>query len=303
MPSKSRHSGHAYGLVWCSDLPLVQFATVDDAPAADVLIRRSATLASRDHVARVRAGHVFVNGTRFPWRDQGTFDMIDGNRVDYLPGPAWSGALPHAFYGTVVAHLLAWRGLIPMHACAVAIDGRAVLIAGAAGAGKSSLTAGLIAAGARLLSDDLSAIRFDAVDAPDPVILPGRTTIRLDPLVAAWTDGEVLDLPSRETRGKKVLRLRARFDAGAYPLAGVIAIGLPPGTLAPVARAQFLARHLFRPAWLAAMPNHVERQRALLKLADLLPVVGFPGVAGGGRAEHEQRARGALELGRGFTLS
>lgn len=303
MPPESRSYGHAYGLLWCSDLPLIQFASADEAPTADVLIRRGATLAPREHVARVRAGDLFTDGTRFPWRDQGTFDMVEGNRVDYLPGPAWNGALPHAFYGTVVAHLLAWRGLIPMHACAVAIDGRAVLIAGTAGAGKSSLTAGLIAAGARLLSDDLSVIRFDAVGAPNPVILPGRTTIRLDPVVAAWTDGEVLDLPFRETRGKQVLRLRARFDAGAYPLAGVIALGVPSGVLAPVTRAQFLARHLFRPAWLAAMPNHPERQRALLKLADLLPVVGFPGVAGGGHAQHEQRARDALALGRGFTRS
>lgn len=303
MPAESRFCGHAYGLVWRSDLPLVQFANGDDAQTADVLIRRSTALALRDHVAQVRAGAVFTDGTRFPWRDQAIFDMADGNRVDYLPGPTWTGALPHAFYGTVVAHLLAWRGLIPMHACAVAIDGRAVLIAGAAGAGKSSLTAGLIAAGARLLSDDLSAIRCDSVDAPNPAILPGRTTIRLDPVVAAWTDGEVLDLPSWETRGKQVLRLRARFDAGAYPLAGVIALGLPPGTLEPVARAQFLARHLFRPAWLAALPNHPERQRALLKLADFLPVVGFPGVAGGGRAEHEQRAQDALTLGSSFTPS
>lgn len=302
MPSESRYCGHAYGLVWCSDLPLVQFANADDVQTADVLIGRSAALAKREHVAPVRAGALFTDGTRFPWRDQGIFDMVDGNRVDYLPGPAWTGALPHAFYGTVVAHLLAWRGLIPMHACAVAIDGRAVLIAGAAGAGKSSLTAGLIAAGARLLSDDLSAIQFD-VDAPNPVILPGRTTIRLDPVVAAWTDGEVLDLPSRETRGKHVLRHRTRFDAGTYPLAGVIGLGLPPGTLAPVARAQFLARHLFRPAWLAAMPNHPERQRALLNLAKFLPVVGFPGVAGDGRAEHEQRARDVLALVRGFTPS
>lgn len=300
MPSESHYRSYAYGLVWDSDVPLLQFDQSDASKRSDVRISRIAKLPPRALIAPVRAGAVFANGTRFPWRQQAVFDMIDGNRIDYLPGSGWDGALPHAFYGTVVAHLLAWRGVIPMHACAVAIDGRAVLIAGTAGAGKSSLTAGVIAAGAELLSDDLSALSFDPVNTPDPVILPGRTTIRLDPVVAAWSNGDRIDLPPEETRGKVVLRPAARSQA-ALRLVGVIALGLPPGTLPPVAGARFLARHLFRPVWLAALPNHLERQRALLNLAAFLPVIGFPAVAGGGREAHERRARDALALARGFT--
>jgi hypothetical protein len=298
--SESHYRSSAYGLVWDSDVPLLQFDQSDAAKPSDVRISRIAQLPPRALIAPVRVGAVFADGTRFPWRQQAVFDMIDGNRIDYLPGSAWDGALPHAFYGTVVAHLLAWRGVIPMHACAVAIDGRAVLIAGTAGAGKSSLTAGVIAAGAELLSDDLSALSFDPVNTPDPVILPGRTTIRLDPVVAAWSDGDRIDLPPEETRGKVVLRPAARSLA-ALPLAGVIALGLPPGTLSPVNGARFLARHLFRPVWLAALPNHLERQRALLNLAAFLPVIGFPAVAGGGREAHERRARDALALAQGVT--
>ncbi len=302
MPSEANCRGYAYGLVWDSDVPLAQFDQPDAAKPSDVRIRRIAQLPPRELIAPVRAGAVFADGTRFPWRQHAVFDMVDGNRVDYLPAAAWGGALPHAFYGTVVAHLLAWRGVIPMHACAVAIDGRAVLIAGTAGAGKSSLTAGVIAAGADLLSDDLSALSFDPVAAPDPVILPGRTTVRLDPVVAAWSDGDRIDLPPEDTRGKIVLRPPARSPAG-LPLAGVIALGMPPGALSPLNGARFLARHLFRPVWLAALPNHLERQRALLRLAAFLPVIGFPAVAGGGREAHERRAREVLALAQGFTLS
>lgn len=50
------------------------------------------------------------------------------------------------------------RGLEPFHASGVVIDGRARLLAGAPGAGKSSIAAALVRDGARLLGDDGIAI-------------------------------------------------------------------------------------------------------------------------------------------------
>jgi hypothetical protein len=50
------------------------------------------------------------------------------------------------------------RGLEVMHASGVVVDGRAVLLTGAAGAGKSSLAAALVRGGGRLLSDDAVAL-------------------------------------------------------------------------------------------------------------------------------------------------
>jgi hypothetical protein len=52
------------------------------------------------------------------------------------------------------------RGLEVLHASGVVVDGRAVLITGAAGAGKSSLAGALVRAGGRLLSDDAVALRL-----------------------------------------------------------------------------------------------------------------------------------------------
>lgn len=298
MSPEPRYAANAYGLNWTSAFPLDQFDATTQAGVADVDVQQIATLPPRTPIAPVRAGAVYADGTRFPWYRQATFDMRDGRQIDILPGPAWSGALPHAFYGTVVAHLLAWRGLIPMHGCAVAIDGRAVLILGDAGAGKSSLAAGLIAQGAALVSDDLSALAFDAVSGGGAAVLPGRTTIRLDPMVANWIEGERLDLPVRDTRGKMVLRPTTRSGGAPLPLAGVIALGLDPAATTPLTRAGWLARHLFRPVWMAALPNHAERQRMLLALAAILPVRGFPAVAGGGAVAHAERARAALTVAR-----
>lgn len=52
------------------------------------------------------------------------------------------------------------RGLEVMHASGVVLDGRAVLVMGPAGAGKSSLAAALVRAGGQLLSDDVVALQL-----------------------------------------------------------------------------------------------------------------------------------------------
>lgn len=288
------HLSTAFGLRWESDVPLDHFALADAAGAGpDVRVTRVAALAERASIAAVRRGHVYADGTRFPWEREAAFDSWNGNRVDYLPGPDWKGALPYAFYGTVAAHILAWRGLIPLHACAVEIDGRAVLIAGTAGAGKSSLMAGLLARGAALLSDDLTAIEIVGGIA---AALPGRTTIRLGDAVAAWTPGERFAEPSAETRGKHVIRPTVRTDAPRLPIAALLALDEAPGTLPPAARARAFALHLFRPAWLAALPGHRERQQALLALAAQVPVIGFPARESDGEAEHFRRADRVAKL-------
>ena len=57
--------------------------------------------------------------------------------------------------GSVLAFVLRLRGAVPLHASAVVIDERAVLFAGAAGAGKSSTAAAFALLGYPVLSDDI----------------------------------------------------------------------------------------------------------------------------------------------------
>lgn len=53
------------------------------------------------------------------------------------------------------------RGLEVFHASAIVLDDRAVLFAGPVGAGKSSLAAAFVRAGAQLLTDDAAALELD----------------------------------------------------------------------------------------------------------------------------------------------
>jgi serine kinase of HPr protein (carbohydrate metabolism regulator) len=67
-----------------------------------------------------------------------------------------------------------------LHASCVAIDGRAVLIEGRSGSGKSDLALRLIDRGARLVSDDYTVVvrERDRLLAQPPATIAGRIEVR-----------------------------------------------------------------------------------------------------------------------------
>lgn len=80
-----------------------------------------------------------------------------------------------------------------IHASSVAIGGRAVLIAGLSGSGKSDLALRLIDRGAQLVSDDYTIVRrsgSDLVAGPAPNIV-GKIEVRGLGIVEMSTAGEV----------------------------------------------------------------------------------------------------------------
>ena len=81
-----------------------------------------------------------------------------------------------------------------MHATSVAIDGRAVLICGASGAGKSDLALRLIDRGAMLISDDYTIVRSSGgqLEASAPATIAGMMEVR---------GVGVVDLPSIDGAG------------------------------------------------------------------------------------------------------
>ena len=71
-------------------------------------------------------------------------------------------------------------GRLLLHATAIAIDGRAVLLRGASGSGKSDLALRLIDAGARLVADDQCELcrRGDSVIVCAPPTIAGLIEVR-----------------------------------------------------------------------------------------------------------------------------
>ncbi len=97
------------------------------------------------------------------------------------------------FLGPVFAYWLEQRGLPAFHASAVVVDDRAVAFLAAAGSGKTSLAAAMLAAGHPLLTDDILAVeRTTGIF----VARPGYPRMRMWPDKAArfWGDVDGLEL-------------------------------------------------------------------------------------------------------------
>jgi hypothetical protein len=79
--------------------------------------------------------------------------------------------------GSAFGALLHQRGLLPLHANAIEIDGKAVAYMGEPGAGKSTLAAWFHDRGHRIIADDVCVVGFD--DAGKAVAKPGLPRLRL----------------------------------------------------------------------------------------------------------------------------
>ena len=125
---------------------------------------------------------------------------------------------------TPAAVSVAARGDLALHAAAVEIDGRAVLVSAPSGHGKTTTAAAFFAAGYRMLTDDFSCCRVEE----QPVLLPGPALLRVHHDVASRLGLEELGLRDVwRTRAENVKRhmvipSQARGDGGPIPVAGIV---------------------------------------------------------------------------------
>jgi hypothetical protein len=95
--------------------------------------------------------------------------------------------------GSALGILCHQRGLLPLHANAIVVDGGAVAFAGHSGAGKSTLAAHFQRAGYEVLCDDVCVLSFD--EAGRPFAWPGLPRLKLwgDAAAAFGHDPAALD--------------------------------------------------------------------------------------------------------------
>ncbi len=279
---------------WNADLPLVHFDEAETGGQAglEITVRQAAELPPRQAIARRQRGIICADGFRFAWEGEATFDFHAPNRIAYLPGPDWQGGLPDSFYSTVAALALCWNGMLPIHASAIDWHGQAYLLAGKAGAGKSTLTAELLAHGAALIGDDLTVLAPASGGGFD--VLRGRPAMRLHPATAAAVAATSRAAVPQDPRGKLLVRPSARSTASRLPLAGIILLGGLTGQLSPHQALRLLPPHRFRPRWSALIPGHGQRLAWLVELAGCVPVTGLSAVSGFDAAARSRRIENAI---------
>jgi hypothetical protein len=105
--------------------------------------------------------------------------LAEAGSVTFERGPRCDDVvLARCFTDRVLPAVLRQRGLLVLHANAVATDGGVIVIGGESGTGKSTTLAALLDRGCRMLSDDVTALRPGA--APGLVeVVPGAAQTHL----------------------------------------------------------------------------------------------------------------------------
>jgi hypothetical protein len=184
------------GLKLSSDFDLPALPAWDGPPhrPADLAFRRGTVpvrLEAADHIAptfQTRGGSEYL----LALPGTGRILIRNGNAVTVEPAPeAEVARLSAILTGPIQAVLWHQRGLLPLHASVIGIDGQAVALCGHSAAGKSTLAAVLAARGHAVIADDIGLI--DASADGRVSVLSGCARLRL------W--GDALDHLGITTRG------------------------------------------------------------------------------------------------------
>lgn len=148
----------------------------------------------------------------------GRYAMVGGRSVTVEPVPGASDRNVRLFLlGSAFAAILHQRGLLPLHANAVVVDGRAIAFLGHPGAGKSTLAAWFHDEGFRILADDVCVVTWSA--GGRPLAHPGIPRLRLRP-EAIEASGRVVDdyEPAFDDRDKFNIPTAASAAGDPVPL-------------------------------------------------------------------------------------
>jgi hypothetical protein len=138
-------------------------------------------------------------------------------------------ALQTYLLGQVLSFALLKKGIEPLHATTVVVDGHAIAFVGDSGAGKSTLAASFLAAGHSLLTDDLLVLMEDAAELQG---CPGMPRLKLFPEVAAALLPETAaGVAMNEWTRKRIVPLaRNQFRDSVAPLSAIFIIASSAGS-------------------------------------------------------------------------
>ncbi|HEX8571414.1 MAG TPA: hypothetical protein VF759_01540 [Allosphingosinicella sp.] len=268
-----------FGLDLRSEIDLAGLAPPCDSPAPDVEIRFGPVPAG-DSAPGYSA---IPEGTLLSVAKVGRYLISDGRRIVIDPAPGASERNLRLFLlGSAIGALLHQRGLLPLHANAIDLGGRAVAFSGHSGAGKSTIAAWFHDRGYPILADDVCVIGFD--EAGRALAYPGIPRLRLwrEALEASGRDAgaydrsfddiDKYDVPTRTDSSLRPLPLAAIYLLRKAEEAGAGAGDAAIDRLTGVDGVETLMSNTYRGAYLKTIGRTGEHLAACLRVARAVPV-------------------------------
>jgi hypothetical protein len=265
-----------FGLTLRSELPLDELPPAPAGATADIVIRYGETGAPAEGTRGYSASE---QGTLLRVPKVARYLIRDGREIVVEPAAGAPGHNVRLFLlGSALGALLHQRGLLPLHANAIEMDGSAIAFSGHSGAGKSTIAAWFHDRGHRILTDDVCVIGFDA--AGRALAYPGIPRLRL------WRE-------ALEATGRDAAEYRRSFDSmdkydvpserhalEPLPLAAIYllrqaeadAAGPSIDRLQGVDAVETIVTNTYRGAYLRTIGRTGEHLAACLRVARQVPV-------------------------------
>ena len=271
------HDYQVFGLRVRSELALPELFASETADEPDVTIRAGAVSLPD---AREPGLHVQNGALVLVVPEVARFRIEQGAAITVEPDRNVPDRNVRVYLlGSALGAILHQRGLLPLHANAVEIDGNAVAFMAPSGGGKSTLAAWFHDHGYRVIADDVCVVGFDADGIP--YAAPGLPRLRL------WA--EALELMGREVSTYRRSYVGPdqvdKFDvpidrAGAAQshvrLAALYVLdrGEAPGIdrLKGVEAADAVFANTYRGAYLSATNGHKRHWESAVRLVQSTPV-------------------------------
>jgi hypothetical protein len=266
-----------FGLRVRSEIPLPELfeAAAGD---ADVTVRRGSTCVTGEYDSGL---HPVEGGLLFVEPEVGRYRILGGREIIVEARPGVPDRNVRLFLlGSAFGALLHQRGMLPLHANAVEIAGKAFAFMGPSGEGKSTLAAAFHDRGYRIIADDVCVVGFDGEGVAHAY--PGLPRLRLwdEVLVSMGHDADYYER-SYVGMTTQLEKFDVPIDRSAaadshVPLAALCL--LDRGDMLSIDRIDGLEAteavfaNTYRGSYVATAGNHVDHWFAAVRLVRNVPV-------------------------------
>jgi len=174
------HLYTAYGYALNSEIKLPGFTSAFEGKTDIIVSRRTAQPTKDKKNQYAIFAHKMPTGLMVNWHGVASYSITHGHEIVVYPEKdSIPEMVAQPLYGIVLAAILLQRSHLVLHGSSVAINGKAIVLVGEKGFGKSTLTAGLLARNHDFISDDVTA--FSISNSTDLQVLSGIPRIKLWP--------------------------------------------------------------------------------------------------------------------------